>query len=130
MVDVVASIQHAIEIAGKLRALSKKIEDADFKILVAELSGELADAKLEVADLKIKLAKAIEANQALTEQANRKLAQKPSFVDDAYKFEGEDGLFCTACFDTQSRKVRVTPLSGPFKTFGKWSCPACNATLG
>lgn len=31
MPDVVGAIQSAIEIAGKLRALSKKIEDAELK---------------------------------------------------------------------------------------------------
>ncbi len=50
--DVVATLQNAIEIAGKLRTLSKKVEDADFKMLLADLSNELADAKLAVANLK------------------------------------------------------------------------------
>jgi len=56
--DLVATIQNSIEIASKLRALSKKVEDADFKMLVADLSNELADAKLEVANLKGALAEA------------------------------------------------------------------------
>ena len=56
--DIVATIQNSIEIAGKLRALAKKIEDADFKMLVADLSNELAEAKLEVANLKGELAEA------------------------------------------------------------------------
>lgn len=60
MPDVVAAIQSAIEIAGRLRSLSKKIEDAEFKMLLAELSESLADTKLEVADLKMQLASAKE----------------------------------------------------------------------
>jgi len=56
--DLVAAIQHSIDIAGKLRALTKKIEDADFTMLVADLSNGLADAKLEVANLKGELAEA------------------------------------------------------------------------
>lgn len=56
--DVFAAIQSAIEIAGKLRDLSKKVEDADFKMLLVDLSDKLADAKLEVATLKADLAEA------------------------------------------------------------------------
>jgi len=54
--DVIAALQNSIEIAGKLRALAKKVEDADLKMLVADLLNELADAKLEVATLKEELA--------------------------------------------------------------------------
>lgn len=130
MADVVAAIQSAIDIVGKLRALSKKVEDADFKMLLADLSSELADAKLEVANLKVSLAEATESNQKLTEQLTRKTNEAPVFNDGAYSFAGQDGLFCTACFDTKQQKVRVTPLTGPFRTFGKWKCPSCGASLG
>ncbi|MBQ0961964.1 hypothetical protein KAK06_23705 [Ideonella sp. 4Y11] len=127
--DVLATIQNAIEIAGKLRNLSKKIEDAEFRMLVADLSGDLADAKLEVADLKLRLAQSLEESRQLNERLEQRDASKPTLSDGAYKFEGEDGLFCTACFDTLAKKVRVTPLTGAFKTFGKWRCPSCKATL-
>jgi predicted nuclease with TOPRIM domain len=63
--DVIAALQNSIVIAGKLRALSKKVEDADFKMLVADLSNELADAKLDAASLKTQLADA--RTQALKE---------------------------------------------------------------
>jgi hypothetical protein len=128
--DVIASIQNAIEIAGKLHALSKKIENADFKMLLADLSSDLADAKLEAANLKITLAASLEENESLKKSLNQKSTQAPIFTEGAYAFEGEDGLFCTACFDTAQKKVRVAPLSGAFRTFGKWRCPACKASLG
>ena len=63
--DVIAALQNSIEIAGKLRALSKKVEDADFKMLVADLFSQLADAKLDAANLKTELADA--RTQALKE---------------------------------------------------------------
>lgn len=88
MVDVVASIQSAIDVAGKLRALSKKIEDADFTMLLADLTGDLADAKMEVANLKTQLAKAIEENQALVKKLDQRSSGKPTLSDGAYKFEG------------------------------------------
>lgn len=98
-------------------------------MLLADLTGDLADAKLEVANLKTQLAKAIEENQALAKQLDQRSAGKPTLFDGAYKFEGDEGLFCTACFDAKDKKIRVTPLTGPFRTFGKWKCPSCGAHM-
>lgn len=130
MSDVVTAIQTAIEIVGKLRDLSKKVGDADFKMLLADLSGELADAKLEVADLKMELAKAKEQLQQKTEILERNATEKPTLCEGAYQFPGDIGFFCTACYDTKKQRVRVSALSEPFTTFGKWKCPSCKAVFG
>jgi len=130
MSDVVMAIQTAIEIVGKLRALSKKVEDAEFKMLLADLSGELADAKLEVANLKMELAKAREQLQQKSELLERKVTEKPTLCEGAYQFPDDPGFFCTACYDTKKQRVRVRALSGPFTSFGKWECPSCKAVLG
>jgi hypothetical protein len=130
IVDVLSSLQHAIEIAGKLRAHSKKVEDADFKMLLAELSIELADAKLEAAHLKGEIARLTEDNRELTEKLKHRELSKPDMDQGAYTFAGEKGHFCTACFDVRRERVRVTRLSPPFDTFGRWECPSCHAILG
>jgi hypothetical protein len=130
MSDVVTAIQTAIEIAGKLRNLSKKVGDAEFKMLLADLSGELADAKLEVASLKMELAKAKEQLQQQAERFGQQQTEKPILCEGAYQFPDEPGFFCTACYDTKKQRVRVSALSGPFAAFGKWQCPSCNAVLG
>jgi len=129
MPEILSTIQTSIEIVSKLRALSKKIEDAEFKMLLADLSNELADAKLEVANLKSALAEAKEENRKLTESAAIKANEAPVLKEGAYAFENQEGLFCTACYDTKQLKVRVSPLTGAFTTFGKWRCPSCKATL-
>lgn len=129
MTDVVSVIQSAIEIVGRLRALSKKIEDAEFKMLLADLSGELADAKLEVANLKIELAKLKEQHQEQASALARRDNEKPILCEGAYQFEGDTGFFCTACYDTRQQKVRVTALPRSFKRLGKWQCPSCQAVL-
>jgi septal ring factor EnvC (AmiA/AmiB activator) len=128
--DVIASLQSAIDIVSKLRDLSKKVEDADFKMLLADLSMELADAKLEMANLKVSLATTIEENEKLKASLAQKNSAKPKLVNGAYAFEGEDGAFCTACWDTKQQHVRVTEQSGAFRRFGKWRCPSCQATFG
>lgn len=54
--EILSSISGAIEIAKKLRELGQKVGDADFKMLLADLTDQLGDAKLEAANLKIELA--------------------------------------------------------------------------
>lgn len=124
--DVIAGIQSALEITGKLRELSKKIQDADFSMLLADLSMQLADTKLEVANLKTELAKEIEEKQELAKRLSNKDDTKPTLFDGGYKFEGDDALYCTGCFDSQQKKIRLGSSPGAFAgTFGKWRCPIC-----
>jgi len=49
--DIISTLSTAITLATRLREISKNIEDAEFKNLLADLSLELADAKLTIADL-------------------------------------------------------------------------------
>lgn len=51
MADIITSVSTAITLATRLREIGKNIEDAEFKNLLADLSLELADAKLKIADL-------------------------------------------------------------------------------
>ena len=128
--DLLPAIQQSIEIVGKLRALSKKVADAEFKMLLADLSSELADAKLEAANLKSEIAALKTENQALREVVERRQSASPILADNVYHFEGEQGNFCTACYDTKGQKVRVTALKGHFADLATWLCPSCNATYG
>lgn len=130
MIELIQSLQSSIEIVGKLQELSKKLEDADFKIFLADLSSELGDAKLDVANLKSELALLQQENAALRERIKRRDVEKPIFEDSVYRFDGDEGHYCTSCFDVKQSKVRVRLLTGAFKAFGKWECPACKATFG
>lgn len=51
MGDLIATVSTAITLATRLREISKNVGDAEFKNLLADLSLELADAKLKIADL-------------------------------------------------------------------------------
>ncbi len=70
--DALLALQTSIDIVGKLRSLSKKVQDAEFRMLVADLSNALADAKLDLAALKEELAESKTAGLASlrTECAN------------------------------------------------------------
>lgn len=125
MVDVVGTIQGAIDIVSRLHKLSKKIQDAEFTMLLAELSDDLASARLEAARLKGELAESITANQLLNEQLKKTTEEKPVLSGSGYKFSDDDGPFCTGCYDTRKDRIRLTPTSREFRSSGKWKCPAC-----
>ena len=123
--DIISTVSNSIALAQRLREISRNIADAEFKNLLADLSSELADVKLEAASLKEKLA-------ALQEE-NRLLRQIASSVDEkpigtkwgCYLFQGSEGLYCTACWDSKRRKSLTNRQSTRFR-----SCPVCNATIG
>ncbi len=130
MADVVATIQRSIDTVEKLLTLYKKNEEAEIKMLLGNLSSELTNAKLEFTKLKASLAETTESNQKLAEQLAVKANETPILREGAYSFSGQEGLFCTACFDTRQQKVRITALPGALRKFGKWECPSCGACLG
>lgn len=42
--DIIALLQQALDVSNKLRDLAKRVGDADFKMLVADLNSALGDA--------------------------------------------------------------------------------------
>ena len=127
MADVVLAVQNAIGIVGKLRELSQKIHDVEFRTLVADLAGELADAKMELAEIKTQLALLKEENQKLKSSLAQRSSERPVLKESCYEFAGEEGLYCTGCFDTKGQKVRVSLGPPDFAMFGKWRCPSCKS---
>lgn len=127
--DVIAGIQTALEITGKLRELSKKVQDAEFSMLLADLTMQLADTKLEVANLKTELAKEIEEKQALAKKLASKEDDKPTFKNGGYVFNGDDGLYCTGCYDSEQKKIRLKEMPKQFHNLARWSCPICKSNV-
>ena len=129
--DIVESVSSAISIAKKLRELSKTIENVEFKMLLADLTNELADAKLASAEIKSKLADANERVLELQSKLETRETAQPSFDDGGYRFEGQDGLYCNGCFDSDGKKIRLSRAAKDFAdVFGKWNCPNCKEHYG
>ena len=63
--DIVSAVGNSISLVQRLREISKNIAEAEFKNLLADLSSELADVKLEAAALKERLADLQEENRIL-----------------------------------------------------------------
>lgn len=123
--DPVSALDQAIKLVGRLRAISKNIAEAEFKNVLAELLSELADAKVQIAGLKEQLAAQASEIQALKTAAPG-TKPKPSGVKwGCYQFDGDDGLYCTACYDSRGVKSRTTRIDTHTRR-----CPVCGAALG
>jgi superfamily II helicase len=124
-VDIVSTVSNSITLVQRLREISKNIAEAEFKNLLADLSSELADVKLEAAALKEKIANLQEENRLLKQTASP-MDEKPIGVKwGCYQFQGDEKLYCTACWDTKRRKSLTTRATSRYRM-----CPVCKATLG
>ena len=128
--ELVSSISTAIEIAKKLRDLGKKVGEADFRLLLADLTEQLGEAKLQAANLKIELAEATVRITELQREAGRTAATEPEIHEGAYVFGDRSRHYCTGCYDSAGRKILLNEHPRDFKVFGKWFCPACKNSSG
>jgi len=126
MADIITSVSTAITIAKRLNEISKNIQDAEFKNLLADLSLELADTKLKLSEIIIE-------NSDLKEKISniehsKGLGEKLQVKDGMYYSDSGDGPFCTACYDSNGKKILANQLKGNFARLARFSCPHCKAT--
>lgn len=110
MQDVIDAVSNAISLTKRLREISENIKEAELRNVVADLSIELAEAKLKVADL-------ISENADLRKQLS--------------EIEAAPGEACPSC----RKYTYVVVKSEPDKTFGDlgglrrtYQCSVCGFT--
>jgi TolA-binding protein len=91
---------------------------------IADLQGTLLMARQQMLEMQEKYEQVLQENKKLKEAAATPKA-KPRMKWGCYEFEGEDGLFCTACYDMKGQKIQTTRININFR-----QCPACKAMLG
>ena len=129
MIDIVGGVTAAIAAAKQLNDIMKGVKDATAKLALAELQTKLAEALTQAAEVKIELAELKMENSRLSAELEKASAAPEVFVKDGlYRTADDDGPFCTSCYDTSRRLVRVAEQKGLLaKEFGRWRCGACNA---
>lgn len=121
MADIFTSITTAIGLTKQLVDLADTTKNAQAKLVIADL-------QIQLAELKVQLAELIDENRELKSALSRKTEEKPKLKieGDLYYTEEGDGPFCTACFDTKQKLVRVTPMASTFHTIAKFRCNVCH----
>jgi regulator of replication initiation timing len=123
--DILSTVSNSITLVQRLREISKNIAEAEFKNVLADLSYELADLKLEAASLKERLAVLQEEN-ILLKKTTVPIEEGPTGNKwGCYQFASDDGLYCTACWDSKRKKSLTTRINPRIRM-----CPVCQATLG
>jgi hypothetical protein len=119
---LIGTIKGAVATIGKLREITKSMEQAELKATIADLANQLADAELQLAGLKNEMLALQTENQALKSKEN---AEKPKVQWGCYKFTGVDGLYCPACYDTKGKKHLTTRMNSKRRI-----CSVCQTVLG
>lgn len=124
MFDVMAAIAKITTAAGSAKKLldaSKTLANADLKQMIAELAMQLADASLEMAELKHEV---LRLQQENSEMKTKRETAKPRVVNGCYVFDGDENLYCPACYDTKGKKYLTSGSIADFRM-----CTVCKAHL-
>lgn len=119
VVEYVASIRAAWELAKAVKTSTDAIDDAQIKLQVAELISALADAKIQAAE-------STELIAELEKQVKAKSQMK--FNGSVYyrvTDEGdEEGPWCPTCFDARSMEIRLQKDTSASSR--NWRCSECH----
>ena len=119
-----AGIKSAADIAKIIKDSGSSLEQAEIKLQLAELIGALADAKIEIANVR----EVISDKEALIKDLHQKLELKENIIwKKPYYFvmqnEKKDGPFCQKCYDSNQQLIRLQGEEG------WWQCLECKNTV-
>ena len=121
-----SGIKSATDIAKLIKNSGVSLEAAEIKLKLADLIEALADAKIELANVKELVAskedeiKALEARLSIQ---GKVVWEEPYYflmVDD----DGKDGPYCQKCYDSAKKLIR---LQSPGRN-GWWQCHECKSS--
>jgi hypothetical protein len=90
----------------------------------------MSQAKIDAAEAKERIASLLLENRELKDTIERldsAESDKPTVVNGLYQWSNDDGFYCTACWDSNDKKVLTNePAIMREKIFRM--CPVCKAT--
>ena len=120
--SVLSDITGVIGLVQKAKQLADQLKSLELKEVIVDLQGKLLDLKQEIVQLR-------DENQRLTEDLKCALAPPEVTLKDGVYYKGEDGPFCTACYDSGRKMIRVTDVTHDERVVMgiRRKCPACKA---
>lgn len=133
MVDIsmvsaaLTSIKTATDVARLIKDGEKQLDQAEFKLKLADLIGNLADARIEIASITELLAAKdaeIRSLQAQLELKDNLIWEEPFYwrITDGQR----DGPFCQQCFDASNKLIRC--INKGYQQ-GVWNCHTCKSIV-
>jgi hypothetical protein len=132
---VITATKAAIDSLKTLAQYADEVKDTQKRGEFMRIIGEL---NLELAETQIKLAEQLQENIGLKgeisdlkkEIEKLKIPSSKPIIRDGLYFTDNDGPFCTGCYDTNEKLVRVTETPPVMQSLGKYRCPNCRTTYG
>ena len=113
-VKTISDIATTITNAGLRQELNSKI---------ADLQGAIIATRQQIMEMQDRYEAVVAENKRL--KAATAPAETPTVMWGCYQFEGDEGLYCTACYDTKRQKSLTTRIDPTFRY-----CPVCKIPLG
>ena len=123
VLEAIPAIDNALSLVKRLREVGKKIEEAEFRNVLANLYIELSDAKTEIATLRLQVQE-LREEKAVLEARLSDAGEKPKLKWGCYQFGDDPNLYCPACYDTQGKKHLATR-----KSIRERVCSVCKGVL-
>lgn len=126
-------------VLGGLKTLAAYAEDVkdvgkrgEFMRIIGELSLDLAETQIKLAERLTETAELKAQINILKKEIEKLKNPETKLVvrDGVYYGQGNDGPFCTGCYDNNKKLIRVTELGETFMPMGKYKCPICKSYSG
>ena len=126
---VVDGLRTLATYADEVKDISKR---GEFMRIIGELSLSLAETQIKLSDrireideLKEQITNLQKENESLKDPKTKLIVR-----DGAYYGQGDDGPFCTGCYDNNGKLIRITDMTDAFMSLGKYRCPICKSYSG
>jgi hypothetical protein len=121
--SVLGSVKTATDIAKFLKESDTSLEKAEMKLRLADLIGALADAKLQIVEVKELLSeKDQEINRLIESQKIKDSIQYEAPYYWLMKNDKKEGPFCQNCYDNDQKLIRLQGYNN-----GYWDCKTCKS---
>jgi len=137
--EIFQAIGTAKAITDGLKTLSSYADEIKDIGKHGEFMRVIGQLKVDLAEAQTRLSEKIREVNELGEQVNTLKKEVESLKnpdtkltvrDGVYYGQGDDGPFCTGCYDNNGKLIRVTELTNAFMPMGKYKCPICKSYAG
>ncbi len=120
MPDIFDTLKKAFDLTKQLIELADAAKNAHAKMVTADL-------QVQLAELKVRLAGLLDENTQLKTDLKKAQSTEPEVVlkEGLYYHANGDGPFCTLCYDSNHKLIRVAKLTHTMTILGKWRCGIC-----
>ncbi len=122
MNEIIKTVSSAIVLTKQLVDISDIVKNSEAKLIIADLQIQLAEVKMQLAEL---INENSELKRALTKAKSAKV--EVILKNGLYYTPEGDGPYCTACYDSENKMIRVSDLNPAFHEIAKFRCPVCGA---